>query len=164
MEQCNDTTDTEAQILKTDSDVDQHTYDCHRYRNNGIGLHFVADGGTDGLGGNQVLVHTEIIRKHIVHRVPLLHCQGTCLENHFIGILNGLNLYRTGNPFHKRNHLGICLLQGHCLVKGHAGLRAALELQTVIQCVTRRCLIDTHHHKARNYQSGGNSEEQSLLG
>ena len=162
-QRCN-TADAETQILEPDPDIDQHADNGNHHRNDRIGLHLVTDRGTDGLGGDHILRHTEILDQRRIQRLSLLYIQTVGLKDDLIGLLHILYLYGTaGHLLDHRHHSCSGFLQGHALVKCHRRCGTALKLQTVIQHITGLGLIDTHDHESGYDHSQRNSEEKILL-
>ena len=164
MEQAGNTADAETDIAETEADIDQHADNCYCYRQDRIGLHLVTDGGADGLGGDQCLIHAKIIHEHLIQCLSLIHIQRTGLEDNFIGALYGLDLNRTaGGALDQRYHLAVDLFQRIVLVKSDSSCGTALELQAVIQCITGVHLVDTHGNKSCKDHCQRQSEEDALL-
>ena len=164
MEQAGNTADTETDIAETEADIDQHADDCYCYRQDRIGLHFITDGGADGLGSNQRLIYAEVIHKYLIQSLSLIHIQRVGLEDNFIGTLHGLDLYCTaGGALDQRYHLAVDLFQRIALIKSDSSCSTALELQAVIQRIAGVHLVDTHGNKSCKDHCQRQSEEDSLL-
>ena len=164
MEQAGNTADTETDIAETEADIDQHADDCYCYRQDRIGLHFITDGGADGLGSNQRLIYAEVIHKYLIQSLSLIHIQRVGLEDNFIGTLHGLDLYCTaGGALDQRNHLAIDLIQGIAFVECNSSCGTALELQTVVQCITTVYFIYSHGNESNQDHCQRQSKENTLL-
>ncbi len=164
MKQTGNTADTETDVAETEADIDQHADDCYCYCQDRIGLHFITDGGTDGLGGDQRLIHAKIIHEHLIQCLSLIHIQRTGLEDNFVGALYGLDLNCTaGGALDQRYHLAVDLFQRIALIKSDSSCGTTLELQAVIQCISGVHLVDTHGDKSNSDHCQRQSKENTLL-
>ena len=165
MQQGKHRTGAEPNILKPEPYIDQHKYGCNKNRHYRIGLHFLADCGTDCLRRNLFRIHREFLRHRIPEPLPLFHGQRPCLKYHLIGSCHLLCLHISvsGNGFNMRHYIRIDILYGHIFVKRHIGGSPSHKFQAIVQRIARGSLVHSHNCKTAQNHGNGNSEKYGFL-
>ncbi len=154
-----------AHVLEAEPDVDQHQDQGNDDRADAVVLHLIRDRCGDRLRRDVVLGYAELILQILVQGLPLVHGEGSCLEDDGVaaGDLLHLNIGITGDTLKDRDNLLIQLIQGVALVKGDGRGRASHEVQAVVQGTDPAVGIDAHDRPAEDDGADGDSKEDPAV-
>ena len=140
---------SETRIFEPEPDVDQHQDQRHDNRIECSRLHLRTDRGTDGLGGDVVLVHLELLFQCYGESCALLRIQFLGLEDHFAAAcdLLDLGIAVTGHLADNGNNLLVDLFEAHVLIECDVRGSSAHEIKAVIESALASGGIDPHAGK-----------------